>query len=201
MLLSGKVAIITGGAKGIGKGISLKFAEEGCNIAIADINEEEAANTLTDVKAKGAKGIFVRCDHTDSQQVQQMVGKVISEYGKIDILVNNAGGFGPPVSFTDLSEDEWDRRIALNLKGVFLCCRAVAPHMIARKSGKIINMASIAAIAAGPPAAHYGASKGGIMSLTLDLAVELARFNICVNSILPGTIRTDMWQTNIPPGA
>src|SRR4030042_1485532 len=137
MLLSGKVAIITGGAKGIGKGISLKFAEEGCNIAIADINEEEAANTLTDVKAKG----------------------------------------------------------------VFLCRRAVAPHMIAKKSGKIINMASIAAIAAGPPAAHYGASKGGIMSLTLDLAVELARFNICVNSLLPGTIRTDMGQQNIPPGA
>jgi NAD(P)-dependent dehydrogenase (short-subunit alcohol dehydrogenase family) len=130
-----------------------------------------------------------------------MVQKVISEYGKIDILVNNAGGFGPPVTFTELSEDEWDRRITLNLKGVFLCCRAVAPHMIARRSGKIINMASIAAIASGPPNAHYGASKGGVMALTLDLAIELARFNICVNSILPGTIRTDMWQTNIPPGA
>jgi len=200
MLLQNKVAIVTGGSKGIGKGIALKFAAEGCAIAIADINEVEANRTLQQIWDQGGTGIFVACDHTKSDQVAAMVQKVISTYTTIDILVNNAGGFGPPVPFPDLTEEEWDKRIALNLKGVFLCCKFVVPHMIERKSGKIVNIASIAAISAGPPAAHYTASKGGVLSLTLDLAAELARYNINVNTILPGSIRTDMWQTNIPQG-
>ena len=130
-----------------------------------------------------------------------MVKKVISKFGRIDILVNNAGGFGPPTPVTELTLDAWKKSIDLNLTGVFLCCKAVIPHMIARGYGKIINMSSISAIAAGPPSPHYGSAKGGILSLTLDLALETARFGINVNAILPGTIRTDMWKTNVPPGA
>ncbi len=199
MLLTDKVAIITGGAKGIGKAIALKFAQEGCWVAIADINESEARQTISSFEKSSRPGIFINCDHTDSKQVEKMVQTVINKYGKIDILVNNAGGFGPPTPFKDLTEEEWDKRIKLNLKGAFLCCHFVIPHMVKQKYGKIINIASIAAISAGPPNAHYASAKGAVLSLGLDLAVEFAPHNIMVNTILPGTIRTDMWQTNIPP--
>ncbi len=201
MLLKDRVAIITGGAKGIGKGIALKFAEEGCTVVIADITEEAANETLTELAKKGKPGIFIKCDHTIEHQVQEMVKQVIGKFGKIDILVNNAGGFGPPVPVTDLTLEAWTKSVNLNLTGVFLCCKAVIPHMIEKHYGKIINMSSISAVAAGPPSPHYGSSKGGILSLTLDLALETARFGINVNAILPGTIRTDMWKTNIPPDA
>jgi NAD(P)-dependent dehydrogenase (short-subunit alcohol dehydrogenase family) len=200
MLLSSRVAIVTGGARGIGKGIAIKFAEEGCAVAIVDILEKEANQILVELSKKGTEGIFVKCDLTDSSQVPDMVDKVISQYRKIDILVNNAGRFGLPVSITDLTEEEWDRSIDLNLKGVFLSCKAVIPYMIKRRSGKIINVSSIGAIIAGPPNPHYHAAKGGILSLTVDLALELARFGICVNAILPGAIRTDLWKPYISPG-
>jgi len=201
LLLSDRIAIVTGGAKGIGRGISLKFAEEGCSVAIADIRENEAKKTLEEISQKGAKGIFVQCDHTDSRQVQNMVDKVIEKFGKIDILVNNAGGFGPSTAITDLSEEAWDKSIALNLKGVFLCCKAVIPHMIKNKYGKIVNISSLAALTAGPANPHYSASKGGVLSLTFDLCLEVARYGICVNAIMPGIIQTDMWNTSIPAGA
>ncbi|OGO22075.1 MAG: hypothetical protein A2144_09425 [Chloroflexi bacterium RBG_16_50_9] len=201
MLLKDRVAIITGGAKGIGRGIALKFAEEGCSVAIADIMEKEGNQTVKDIAEKGVGSIFIKCDATNSSQVQNMVKQVIGKFGKIDILVNNAGGFGPATPIADLTEEEWDRSITLNMKGVFLCCKAVAPHMMEKHYGKIINISSIAAITAGPPAVHYSGSKGGVLSMTYDLCLEFARFGICVNAILPGTIRTDMWKTNIPPGA
>ena len=200
MLLANRVAIITGGAKGIGKGIALKFAEEGCSVVIADIDEKAGILTVTDVIKKGIRGEFFNCDTTDENQVQKMTDRVIQKFGKIDILVNNAGGFGPPIPIQKLSVAEWDRSVNLNMKGVFLCSKAVAPHMIEKGYGKIINISSISAIAAGPPAIHYAGPKGGVVSMTLDLALELARFGICVNAILPGSIRTDMWKPQLPPG-
>jgi NAD(P)-dependent dehydrogenase (short-subunit alcohol dehydrogenase family) len=201
MLLADKVAIVTGGARGIGKGIALKFAEEGCAVAIVDILEKEAQQTLSELSDKGTKGIFIKCDLTDSRQVLDMVSQVISKYGKIDILVNNAGKFGLPVRVIDLTEEEWDKSLAINLKGVFLCCKAVIPFMIEKRHGKIINVSSIGALNAGPANPHYHAAKGGILSLSTDLALEVARYGICVNSILPGAIRTDLWKPYIPPGA
>jgi 3-oxoacyl-[acyl-carrier protein] reductase len=200
MLLANRVAIITGGAKGIGKGMALKFAEEGCAVVIADIDEKIGPQTAKEVTEKGSQGIFVRCDSTDEKQVQDMVAFVIKKFGKIDILVNNAGGFGVPVPIQNLSVQEWDRSVNLNMKGVFLCSKAVAPHMIEKKYGKIINISSISAIAAGPPAIHYTGPKGGVLAMTLDLALEFARTGICVNAILPGSIRTDMWNPQLPPG-
>lgn len=199
-LLSEKVAIITGGARGIGKSIAQKFAVEGCRVVIGDIDESGGKSTIRELRANGAEAIFIKCDHTDSKMVQGLVNEAISYFKKIDILVNNAGGFGPPTNFTDLSEQEWDRCIELNLKGVYICCKSVIPHMIEKNYGKIINIASIAAISAGPPNAHYAAAKGAVLSLTMALAVELAKYNIYVNAILPGTIRTDMWYSNIPEG-
>jgi 3-oxoacyl-[acyl-carrier protein] reductase len=200
MLLANRVAIITGGAKGIGKGIALKFAEEGCAVVIADIDEKIGPQTAREVTEKGSHGTFVRCDSTDEKQVQDMVAFVIKKFSKIDILVNNTGGFGVPVPIQNLSVQEWDRSVNLNMKGVFLCSKAVAPHMIEKKYGKIINISSISAIAAGPPAIHYTGPKGGVLAMTLDLALEFARTGICVNAILPGSIRTDMWNPQLPPG-
>jgi NAD(P)-dependent dehydrogenase (short-subunit alcohol dehydrogenase family) len=162
MLLSDRVCIITGGANGIGKGIALKFAIEGCSVVVADISEKEAERSVDKIKREGKESLLIKCDHADPRQVQSMTEEVVDKFGRVDILVNNAGGFGLPTPITELTEEAWDRNLALNLKGVFLCCKSVAPHMMAKKYGKIINIASIAAITAGPPAAHYTASKGGV---------------------------------------
>ncbi len=201
MLLMDRVAIITGGARGIGRGIALKFAEEGCFLAVADVLTTEAKETLGQVSKKGREGIFVQCDISNSQQVQDMVDQVLNKFGKIDILVNNAGVGPPPKSIMDVSEEEWDRVLAINLKGVFLCCKAVVPHLKKRGYGKIINISSLAAVAPPAPNVNYSSAKAGVLGLTLDLALELAPFNICVNAILPGAIPTDMWNSIVPPGA
>lgn len=197
MLLSDRVAIITGGAKGIGKGIALKFAEEGCAIAIADISLKEANDTLAEVAKRGSEGLAIQCDVTNSKQVRATVDKVIGKFGKIDILVNNAGGLPSAPPIEELPEEEWDKVLALNLKSVFLFCQAVIPHMKERKYGKIINLSSVAAI--NPPAhsIHYHTAKAGALGLTLDLAHTLAPFNICVNAILPGPIRTAFYDPMI----
>lgn len=202
MLLSNRVAIITGGARGIGRGIALKFADEGCSIIIADVLVEEARKTLEEISEKGREAIFVQCDVSNSRQVQDLVEQTINRFGKVDILVNNAGISGAIKSIVDVSEEEWDRLLAINLKGVFLCCKAVVPYMKKKGYGKIINISSSAAIAPPAPLIHYSASKTGVLGLTRDLALELAPLNICVNAILPGLIPTDMWDNLqvFPPG-
>lgn len=200
MLLSNRVAVITGGARGIGRGIALKFAEEGCSVVITDVLAEEAKRTVEEVHNKGREGFFVKCDVSNSGQVQRMIDQVIKKFGKVDILVNNAGIGGVPKSITEISEEEWDRLLSIDLKGYFLCCKAVVPHMKGRRYGKIINMSSLGAISPPAPTIHYSAAKSGILGMTLDLALELAPFNICVNAILPGAIPTDMWDPLVPPG-
>ena len=202
MLLQNRVAIITGGSRGIGRGIALKFAEEGCSPVIADILEEEARETLNEISKKGKEGLFVKCDVSDSRQVQDMVDQAISKFDKVDILVNNAGiGSGPVIKHvTERLEEEWDRMLSINLKGVFLCCKSVVPHMKEKGYGKIVNISSLSAIYPPGPAVHYASAKAGVLGLTLDLALELAPFNICVNAILPGAIATDMLAAHIPPG-
>jgi NAD(P)-dependent dehydrogenase (short-subunit alcohol dehydrogenase family) len=198
MLLLDRVAIITGGARGIGRGIVLKFAEEGCSPVIADVMVTEGRKTLHEISEKGREGLFIQCDISDRRQVQSMVGEVIEKFGKVDILVNNAG-IGPlPKSISEVSEEDWETVLAINLKGVFLCCKAVVPHMKKKGYGKIINVSSMAAIAPPAPNIHYSAAKAGVLGLTRDLALELAPFNICVNAILPGAIHTPMLEQLIP---
>ncbi|MGA2107596.1 MAG: SDR family NAD(P)-dependent oxidoreductase [Syntrophorhabdales bacterium] len=199
MLLQNKVAIITGAARGIGRGIAVKFAEEGCSCVVADILEKEAAVTVAKIADRGQKGLFVECDVSDSRRVSAMVDRATSEFGHVDILVNNASIGGTPKFITDKTEEEWDRLLAINLKGMFLCSKAIVPHMIARKHGKIINISSVQAISPPAPNIEYSASKAGILGLTLDLAFELAPLGICVNAILPGAVPTDMWNI-VPPG-
>jgi 3-oxoacyl-[acyl-carrier protein] reductase len=200
MLLSDRVAIITGGARGIGRGIALKFAEQGCTLVIADLLEAQAKKVVEEVSKKGRDAFFLRCDVADSQQVEDLIDQAIDRFEKIDILVNNAGVGAVPKSITELSEEEWDSVLAINLKGIFLCCREIVPHMKKRGYGRIINISSMAAIAPPAPSINYTASKSGVLGLTLDLALELAQFGICVNVILPGAIRSEMWDPLIPPG-
>lgn len=195
MLLADRVAIITGGAKGIGRGIALKFAQEGCALVIADIDLKNANQTMAQVTQKGGKGIAIICDALDDKQVRATVDKAISQFGKIDILVNNAGGMpAAPKPIEEMPEADWDRVLTLNLKSLFLFSRAVVPHMKKRKYGRIINLSSAAAI--NPPAhcIHYHTAKMGIIGFTLDLAHTLAPFNICVNVLLPGPVRTDFYD-------
>ena len=197
MLLSDKVAIVTGGAKGIGKGICLKLAEEGCAIVIADILEDKAKETATEIVSKGGKATAIKCSVTDSKQVNDMVARAIQHLGKVDILVNDVGALPRHYPAEDLPEEDWDKVISVNLKSQFLCCKAVIPHMKARKYGKIVNLSSIGVREAVGPDLHYVAAKFGVLGLTFDLAFELAPFNITVNAILPGPIPTDFWST--PP--
>ena len=199
MLLLNKVALITGGAKGIGKGMALKFAEQGCDIAIADISINDANETINEVIKKGRKGLFVKCDITDSNQLNDMINQVISKFGKVDILVNNAGTLldvaDPNLkSVATIPENEWDRLINVNLKGAFLCSKVVVPFMKEQRYGKIINVSSLGAIHPPAVAPHYNAAKAGVLGLTYDMACELGPFNITVNAILPGLIRTTFYE-------
>ncbi|OGO43689.1 MAG: hypothetical protein A2Z05_01120 [Chloroflexi bacterium RBG_16_60_22] len=194
MLLADRVAIITGGAKGMGRAMAVKFAEEGASVAIADISIKEANGAIAEVSRKGKKGLAIECDITSEKQVRGTVEKVLSEFGKIDILVNNAGGIiaAPPIE--EMTEEQWDKTFALNLKSDFFFCKYVVPHMKKRKYGKIINLSSIGGIQPPHHAVAYNTAKAAIIGFTLDLATALAPLNINVNVILPGPVRTSFYD-------
>jgi 3-oxoacyl-[acyl-carrier protein] reductase len=196
MLLKNRVAIVTGGAKGIGRGIAFKFAAEGCDVVVNARHIEGARKVTAEIKTLGRKSLAIKADVSRSDEVDAMVARTIKEFGKIDILVNNAGGTGLAKDSTieDTSEEDWDRIVDINLKGQFLCCRAVVPYMKKAHYGKIINVSSMGAIQPPAPIAHYHAAKGGVLSLTKNLAFELAPYNITVNAILPGPINSEFFN-------
>lgn len=191
MKLQGKVAIITGGTRGIGKAISLRFAEAGALLSLYDSGNEQAAQeTLAEIRKLGAKAIAVKGDVRDEKQVEQLVKKTIEEFGKVDILVNNAGVVKDR-SIRNMTLDDWNFVIGINLTGVFLCTREVVKYMIEAKYGKIVNIGS-RAMWGNIGQANYTASKGGIASMTCGLALELARYNINVNCVAPGLVNTEL---------
>lgn len=196
MLLENRVAIITGGAKGIGRAIALKFAGEGCDIVVNAMHIEGARKVAGEVRALGRKSLAIGADVSNSAQVNDMVARTIKKFGKIDILVNNAGGISLAKggAIENTTDDDWDRIVDINLKGQFLCCRAVIPYMKKNKYGKIINVSSMGAIHPPAPIVHYHSAKGGVISLTSNLAFELAQSNITVNAILPGPIRSEFFN-------
>ncbi|MBA7642963.1 3-oxoacyl-[acyl-carrier-protein] reductase FabG [subsurface metagenome] len=191
MKLKNKIALITGAGRGIGKAIAKALAEEGANIAIADIDPEEAKKVSWDIKNMGRKSLAIKTDVSRANEVESMVDKTIEKFGRIDILVNNAGvsSMAPVVG---LEEKKWDVTMDINAKGQFLCSRAVAKHMIKQRSGKIINNASLAAKQGARFLAHYSASKFAVLGLTYTMALELAPYNITVNAFCPGFVQTDM---------
>jgi len=190
MKLNGEIAIVTGGGKGIGRAISKRFAKEGAIVAVVDLNLDNAQNVKQEIIDSGYNATAFKVDITNSEQINQMVKKVKEEYGRIDILVNNAG-IMENGNVEKIEEEDWDNMLAVNLKGTFFCAKAVIKEMKRRKSGKIINISSLAGKTGGiMVGAHYAASKGGIIAFTKALARELAPFHINVNNVAPGTTDT-----------
>ncbi len=191
MRLENRIAIVTGAASGIGKGIALGFAREGADVVMADIDLDAAAATAEEMGAFGRRVIAVRTDVSDEASADKLVDTVLGTFGRIDILVNNAAvtSFYP---FLELPVAEWDRIMNVNLRGAFLCSRRVAKHMAERRRGNILNITSFEQDIPRGGLAHYAASKGGLRSLTKAMAMGLAAYNIRVNAIVPGTTDTEV---------
>jgi NAD(P)-dependent dehydrogenase (short-subunit alcohol dehydrogenase family) len=195
MRLAGKVAIVTGGGSGIGRGIALALAREGADVAIPDIQVLNAEKVAEEVRGLGRKTLAMKTDVTSSADVMAMVDRVRETLGKIDVLVNNAGMAAPPgMPFTNNTEEDWDRAFAVNTKSVFLTCKAIAPYFIERKAGRIINIASIAGPLSALTMPPYSVAKQGVITLTRIVAKELAPHRVTVNAICPGVLYTAFWE-------
>jgi len=192
MSMKDRVSIVTGGGMGLGKAIGLALAKKGSDVAICDINLESARNVSEEIASMGRKAIALRVDVSKSSEVKMMVDRVLEEFGRIDILINNAG-ICQVSSIEELTEEDWDRVMAVNLKSVFLCSKAVMGIMKKQRSGRIVNMGSLAGKVGGViTAANYSVSKAGVICFTKALAKELAPFGITVNAVAPGVIETQM---------
>ena len=200
MRLENKVAVVTGAGRGIGRGIALALAGEGASVVVADIRYEDARGVAAEVRGLGRESLAVKVDVTKSSEVKRMVERALARFGGVDILVNNAGIIRVG-NVVDISEKDWDDVLDVNLKGVFLCSKAVAPHMVARRSGKIISISSTAGRRGMPGKAHYHASKFGVIGFTQCLALELAPDNINVNCVCPGVVTTQMHTKVLTPYA
>jgi NAD(P)-dependent dehydrogenase (short-subunit alcohol dehydrogenase family) len=192
--LKGKVAIVTGARRGMGKTHAMTLTKAGAKVVVSDISFEDCQKVVDEIKKAKGEAMAVKCDVSKKEEVEEMVRRTIEKWGRIDILVNNAGICDFKL-FLEMTEKDWDRTIDINLKGYFLCAQAVAKEMVKKKSGVIINIASIAMGQTGvgfPALTHYCASKGGIVGMTEATALELAPYNIRVNAISPGAIETLM---------
>lgn len=191
--MQGKVAVVTGAARGIGKAVSLKFAEEGAHIALVDILEKELDETKAEVEAFGGKVMAIPADLTNDEQVYGLVDKVVSEFGTIDILMNIAG-ISREMPLNEMPMDVWDKIIEINLRSVALIIKAVLPVMIKNKTGNIVSIASAAALRGLPGSTAYSASKAGVLCLSQALGDELRPHGIRVNVICPGPVDTELFQ-------
>jgi 3-oxoacyl-[acyl-carrier protein] reductase len=187
MILKNKTAIVTGGRQGIGQGIVLALAKEGCNVVVADIILEDCKKVVAEIEKIGVRGLAIKCDVSKKEEVDALIAKTIEKFGKLDILVNNAGIY-PFVPFAEMKESDWDKVMNVNLKSVFLCSQRAAQEM--KQGGKIVNISSIAAFVGFEGLTHYCASKGGINAMIRALALELAPKKINVNAVAPGAIDT-----------
>jgi 2-dehydro-3-deoxy-L-rhamnonate dehydrogenase (NAD+) len=189
---NGRTAIVTGAARGIGLAIARRLTRDGLRVALADVDFETARREADALQAAGAEVLAVRTDVTDPAGVEAMVGAVLERWGQLDVLVNNAGVAGRSAPVQDLSLEEWQQVIAVDLTGVFLCCQAAVRAMLPRASGRIVNIASIAGKEGNPNLAPYSAAKAGVIGLTKALGKELAQSGILVNAVTPAVIETDI---------
>ena len=193
MKLEGKVAIVTGAGRGIGRIVALTLAGEGADIAVADFVPETAQAVAEEIRALGRRAIVVQVNVANMEDCEALVKQTVDELGKVDILVNNAG-ITRDALIPRMSEADWDAVISINLKGTFNCTKAVTRTMLKQRSGKIVNMASVMGIIGNPGQANYSASKGGVIALTKTTARELGSRGINVNAVAPGFIETPMTE-------
>ncbi|MBI4906542.1 MAG: 3-oxoacyl-ACP reductase FabG [Acidobacteria bacterium] len=189
--LSGQVAVVTGAATGIGEATARRLARSGATVAFADI-DYAAATLAADAMMKPHFPLEI--DVTSSASVEKAVAAVIAQHGRIDIWVNNAGIGGKAAPIQQQTDEDWARCIAINLSGVFYCCRAVVPHMLQRKYGRIVNIASIAGKEGNPNMTGYSATKAGVIGLTKSVAKEVAKEGVCVNAVAPAVVRTKILE-------
>ena len=201
MNLKDKVVLVTGASRGIGRAIAIAFAEKGCKVGINfRKSKEKASEVLSIVRNHSAEGIMLQADVSKYDQVKSMVDDLIDKFGRIDILVNNAGIFTTTKPIQEIADEEWDRIMDVNLKGVFYCCKAVVPRMIEQGRGKIINISSTAGRRGSRASSlPYAVSKAGVLGLTYTLAYQLAKYNILVNAVVPGQIETDLQREAMTP--
>lgn len=192
--LKGMVAVVTGGARGIGRSIAGAYAEVGAAVIIADLDAAEGRKAASEIERHGARAEAVRCDVRSSRDADELMRTAVDVFGRIDILVNNAGISGAAKPILHMTDEEWHNTLAINLSGVFFCSRAAAREMKKQRRGKIINILSMAAFQPVLNSGDYCASKGGGLMLTKVLALELIRYNVHVNAICPG-----MFDTNLAP--
>jgi 3-oxoacyl-[acyl-carrier protein] reductase len=192
--LAGKVALVTGGSRGLGRGIAQGFAAEGAKVVVNYLKDENAANAVVAaIKKNGGTAIVVRADIGEVEDVTRMVGTAVEQFGTIDVLVNNAGMLNS-AKLADMSVETWDGMIKVHLRGMFLCTRFVIPHMLKQKSGKIINMSGTFGVSGGAEFTHMSAAKAGMIGFTRALAREVGHDGINVNAIAPAIIRTDLYN-------
>ena len=195
MKLKNKVAIITGGGTGIGKAISLAFANEGAAVVVTARNLSRLEEVAKNIKSRGGKAKAIQTDISDHEQVKRMVAQTLDEYGQIDILVNNAAAMAiTNADVVDMNMDDWDNTLAVSLSGTMLCAREVLKYMIPRRSGNIINISSVAGISGLPKESPYSVTKWGIIGFTETLAIEIGKIGIRVNCISPGATRTQEFE-------
>ena len=197
MDVTGKIAIVTGGSRGIGRGISTVLAKNGADVVVVDVNPDDAEQVVDGIKRLGRQSFFHHTDVTLQDDVDDMVSAVIDRFGQVDILVNNAGLGGAPGwgDRVDPNEQDWDAIFSVNVKGVKRVTESIKPHMKNRRFGKIVNIASCAGRVGSPQTSPaYSASKAGLINMTQTWAIELAEFSINVNAICPGPIWTPLWE-------
>jgi NAD(P)-dependent dehydrogenase (short-subunit alcohol dehydrogenase family) len=195
MNLENRVAIVTGGGQGIGEAIAQRLANAGADIAVVDLNLPLAETVSKKIRGLGRRSIAVRCDVSSAAEVNAMRDRVLAELGHIDILVNNAGIAGKNAPLLEVSEEDWDKVMSVDVKSVFLCSKAVLPHMIERRYGRIVNVASIAGKEGNPNLAPYSAAKAAVICLTKALAKEVVLNGVNVNSVTPAVIETPILKT------
>jgi len=194
MRLKDKVALVTGSSRGVGKAIAIGYAKEGAKVVVNYTSNENAAKEVVEsIKKLGESAIAVKADVAKKAEAESLVKTAVDQFGGIDILVNNAG-FTRPAMMLKMTEEQWDEVVDLHLKGAFLCAQAAAKHMTQKKSGKIINVTSVAGLVGTVGQINYSAAKGGVLSMTKSMARELAKDNICVNVISLGIVATDMTE-------
>jgi len=192
MKLKDKISLVTGSSRGIGRAVALAYAKEGAKVVVNYTSNEKAANEVVKaIEKMDSQAIAVKADVAKKSETERLVQAGIDQFGRMDILVNNAG-FGRPAMMLKMEEDQWDQVIDIHLKGAFLCSQAVGRHMKEQKSGKIINVSSVAGLVGTVGQINYSAAKGGVLSMTKSMARELARYNVCVNVISLGIVATDM---------